>query len=64
MTTKEEKKEALQNAIDTVNEYGEISWDGLLDLCDEDMVLGRYLIKELKKMKDANTINFDISDIV
>ena len=64
MTTKEEKKEALQNAIDTGNEYGEISWDGLLDLCDEDMVLGRYLIKELKKMKDANTINFDISDIV
>ena len=64
MTTKEEKKEALQNAIDTGNEYGEISWDGLLDLCDEDMVLGRYLIKELKKMKDANAINFDISEIV
>ena len=64
MTTKEEKKEALQNAIDTGNEYGEISWDGLLDLCDEDMVLGRYLIKELKKMKDANKINFDISEIV
>ena len=64
MTTKEEKKEALQNAIDTGNEYGEISWDGLLDLCDEDMVLGRYLIKELKKMKDANVINFDISEIV
>ena len=64
MTTKEEKKEALQNAIDTGNEYGEISWDGLLDLCDEDMVIGRYLIKELKKMKDANAINFDISEIV
>jgi hypothetical protein len=64
MTTKEEKKEALQNAIDEGNEYGEISWDGLLDLCDEDMVLGRYLIKELKKMKDANKINFDISEIV
>ena len=58
------KKEALQNAIDTGNEYGEISWDGLLDLCDEDMVIGRYLIKELKKMKDANAINFDISEIV
>ena len=61
---KKEKKEALQNAIDTGNEYGEISWDGLLDLCDEDMVIGRYLIKELKKMKDANAINFDISEIV
>lgn len=61
MTTKEE---ALQNAIDEGNEYGYISWDGLLDLCDEDMVVGRYLIKELKKMKDANAINFDISEIV
>jgi hypothetical protein len=58
------KKEALQNAIDEGNEYGYISWDGLLDLCDEDMVVGRYLIKELKKMKDANKINFDISEIV
>jgi hypothetical protein len=58
------KKEALQNAIDEGNKYGYISWDGLLDLCDEDMVVGRYLIKELKKMKDANAINFDISDIV
>ena len=58
------KKEALQNAIDEGNKYGYISWDGLLDLCDEDMVVGRYLIKELKKMKDANVINFDISDIV
>ena len=58
------KKEALQNAIDEGNEYGYISWDGLLDLCDEDMVVGRYLIKELKKMKDTNVINFDISEIV
>jgi hypothetical protein len=58
------KKEALQNAIDEGNEYGYISWDGLLDLCDKDMVIGRYLIKELKKMKDANVINFDISEIV
>ena len=58
------KKEALQNAIDEGNKYGYISWDGLLDLCDEDMVVGRYLIKELKKMKDTNVINFDISEIV
>ena len=58
------KKEALQNAIEQGKEYGYISWDGLLDLCDEDMVVGRYLIKELKKMKDTNVINFDISEIV
>jgi transcription elongation factor GreA-like protein len=64
MTTKEEKKEALQNAIEEGNEYGYISWDGLLDLCDEDMVLGRYLIKKLKKMKEANEIQFNISELV
>ena len=58
------KKEALQNAIEEGKEAGYISWDGMLDLCDEDMVVGRYLIKELKKMKDANAINFDISEIV
>ena len=66
------KKEALQNAIEQGKEYGYISWDGLidyfvsnysLDLCDEDMVIGRYIIKELKKMKDANVIDFDIEDL-
>ena len=66
------KKEALQNAIEQGKEYGYISWDGLLDyvitlkvegLCDEDMVIGRYIIKELKKMKDANVIDFDIDDL-
>jgi hypothetical protein len=36
----------------------------MLDLCDEDMVIGRYLIKELKKMKDAGKIEFDISDLI
>ena len=49
------KKEALQNAIEQGKEYGYISWDGLLDLCDEDMVLGRYLIKELKKSYEEST---------
>ena len=57
------KKEALQNTIEQGKEYGYISWDGLLDLCDEDMVVGRYIIKELKKMKDANVIDFDIDDL-
>ena len=64
MTIKEEKLEALKNAIEEGNEYGYISWDGLLDLCDEDMSIGRYIIKELKKMKDNNEIQFDITEIV
>jgi hypothetical protein len=58
------KNEILKNAIEQGNEYGYISWDGMLDLCDEDMVVGRYVIKELKKMKDAGEIEFDISDLI
>lgn len=64
MTVKEEKTKVLQNAIEQGKEYGYISWDGLLDLCDENMVIGRYIIKELKKMKDKNEIEFDIDDLV
>lgn len=64
MITKEEKIAALQNAIEEGKEYGYISWDGLLDLCDENMSVGRYIIKELKKMKDTNEIDFDIDDLI
>ena len=58
------KSEALKEAIEQGNEYGYISWDGMLDLCDEDMVIGRYIIRELKKMKDADEIEFDIDDLI
>jgi hypothetical protein len=64
MTEKEIKKQALENAIEQGNEYGYISWDGLLDLCDEDMNVGRYIIKELEKLKENNKIDFDISDLI
>jgi hypothetical protein len=64
MTEKEIKKQALENAIEDGNEYGYISWDGLLDLCDEDMNVGRYIIKELEKLKENNKIDFDISDLI
>jgi hypothetical protein len=64
MTEKEIKKQALENAIEQGNEYGYISWDGLLDLCDEDMNVGRHIIKELEKLKENNKIDFDISDLI
>jgi hypothetical protein len=64
MTEKEIKKQALENAIEEGNEYGYISWDGLLDLCDEDMNVGRHIIKELEKLKENNKIDFDISDLI
>jgi len=64
MATKEEKLQALQNAIEEGKKYGYISWDGLLDLCDEDMTIGRYIIKGLHKMKFNNEIEFDITELI
>jgi hypothetical protein len=58
------KKQALQNAIEIGNEYGYISWDGLLDLCDEDMTIGKYIISKLEQMKKNGKIEFDIEEII
>lgn len=44
------KKEALQSALDQIKEYGYISEDGVLDVCDEEMSLVRYVDKHLTKM--------------
>lgn len=58
------KEQALQNAIEQGNEYGYISWDGLLDLCDEDMTIGRYIISKLKQMMKKGEIEFDIEELI
>ena len=44
------KKEALQSALDQIKEYGYISEDGVLDVCDEEMSLVRYVDKHFTKM--------------
>jgi hypothetical protein len=54
------KKELLQEAINTGNEYGYISWDGLLDLTDEDGVLTNWLSEELEKMSTDGKISFEL----
>jgi len=54
------KVELLKNAIEQGNEYEGLSWDGLLDLCDEDMKLVFWLNKTLEKMKENNEISFDL----
>jgi hypothetical protein len=54
------KKELLQDAIDQGNEYESISWDGILDLCDENMKLVRWLIKQLEKLSSKGEINFEL----
>lgn len=45
-----EKQELLQAALDIIKEYGYISEDGILDLCDEEMKLVNYVHKQLSKM--------------
>jgi hypothetical protein len=54
------KKELLQEAINTGNEYGYISWDGLLDLTDEDGELTNWLSEELEKMSADGKIGFEL----
>jgi len=45
-----EKEKALQNCLWAVKEYGYISEDGVLDVCDENMELVRFCMSELNKM--------------
>ena len=54
------KVELLKNVIEQGNEYEGLSWDGMLDLCDEDMKLVFWLDKTLEKMKKNNEISFDL----
>jgi hypothetical protein len=54
------KEDVLQAAINEGNEYEFISWDGLLDICDEDMKLVNYLEKQLIKLKGEGKINFEL----
>jgi hypothetical protein len=56
----QEKQELLNEAIEQGNEYDFISWDGLLDLCDEDMKLVNWLDKKLNKMIEQGEIDFEL----
>lgn len=53
------KKEVLEQAIEQGNEYGFISWDGVLDICDEDMSLVRYVDKQLTKLVNEKKVTFE-----
>lgn len=44
------KKEVLDECISIINEFGFISYDGILDECDEDPKLVNYCVKQLNKM--------------
>ena len=49
------KEESLEACIYIMNEDGYISWDGILDVCDEEMKLVRYCHKQLQKLSPLLT---------
>jgi hypothetical protein len=50
------KQEALQSALDQIKEYGYISEDGILDVCDEERLLVNFVHKQLAKMVEAGEL--------
>jgi hypothetical protein len=54
------KEEVLQEALTQGNNYGFISYDGLLDLTDEDPEMMTWLQEELEKMAEENKIFFEL----
>lgn len=55
-----DKEQVLQNCIEQGNKYGFISWDGLLDACDENMELVSYIQKQLTKLASEGKIKFEL----
>lgn len=55
-----EKQELLKNAIAQGNEYGYLSWDSVLDLCDEDPILVDWLVEELADLNAKGEIEFEL----
>jgi hypothetical protein len=54
------KQEVLESCIYYGNQYGSLSWDDVLDQCDEKMGRVHYVVKTLEKMKEENTITFEL----
>ena len=55
-----DKQELLKNAIAQGNEYGYLSWDSILDLCDEDPELVDWLDKELADLNSKDELEFEL----
>ena len=53
------KQEALNVALNQIKEYGFISADGILDVCDEETKLVNYVHKQLTKMVENGELTED-----
>ena len=54
------KKEALKACIEQGNEFEFLSYDGILDICDEDQELVKFCIEELERMATKDKISFEL----
>jgi len=54
------RETALQQTIEQGNEDGYISWDGLLDICDEDKDIYDYVIEQLETLHQEDKIDFEL----
>ena len=57
---KQLKEEALKQTIEDGNEYGYVSWDGLLDICDENPKVYNYVIKQTQQLLEEGKIDFEL----
>jgi hypothetical protein len=57
---KQLKEEALKQTIEQGNEYGYVSWDGLLDICDENPEVYNYVIEQTQQLLEEGKIDFEL----
>jgi len=57
---KQLKEEALKQTIEQGNEYGYVSWDGLLDICDENDELYNYVMEQTQQLLKEGKIDFEL----
>jgi hypothetical protein len=57
---KQLKEEALKQTIEQGNEYGYVSWDGLLDICDENDEIYNYVIEQTQQLLEEGKIDFEL----
>ena len=57
---KQLKEEALKQTIEQGNEYGYVSWDGLLDICEENDEIYNYVIEQTQQLLEEGKIDFEL----
>jgi len=54
------KEEVLKMCIEQGNKYESLSYDGILDICDEEIELVDFCMEELEKLANNGEISFGL----